>query len=101
MAESLVDYYRAIERASAEMLEAAQAENWELVVRQVGNCAVLIEQLRHRAQVEDIPKEHRGEKARIMQRILQNDATIRFLAEPWLGDPDSAFPAAGESPTVH
>ena len=28
--------------------------------------------------------EQRAEKTRIMQRILNNDAQIRYLAEPWL-----------------
>ena len=28
--------------------------------------------------------EQRAEKTRIMQRILHNDAQIRYLAEPWL-----------------
>jgi flagellar protein FliT len=27
--------------------------------------------------------EQQTEKVKIMQRILQNDALIRFLAEPW------------------
>ena len=45
---------------------------------------MLIEQLRHRAQSEQLDEETRREKSRIMLRILNNDAQIRFLAEPWL-----------------
>jgi len=45
---------------------------------------VLIEQLLDRADTEQLQPEQRAEKARIMQRILNNDAQIRYLAEPWL-----------------
>ena len=49
---------------------------------------VLIEQLRNRATQEQLQPEQRAEKTRIMQRILQNDAQIRYLAEPWLAHCD-------------
>ena len=80
----LIDYYKAIEDSSARMRDAAKAENWDEVARFEGACAVLIEQLRHKARSEDLLPEHRSEKIRIMQRILQNDAQIRDLVEPWL-----------------
>ena len=84
MPQTLLDYYKAIEDSSARMLDAAKAEDWEQVVRFEGACAVLIEQLRDRASQEQLLPEQRAEKARIMQRILNNDAQIRYLAEPWL-----------------
>lgn len=80
----LIDYYKAIEDSSAKMRDAAKAENWDEVVRFEGACAVLIEQLRHHARTEELQPDQRAEKARIMQRILQNDAQIRDLTEPWL-----------------
>ena len=84
MSQILIDYYKAIEDSSRKMLQAAQHENWDEVVRYEGACAVLIEQLRHQSQAEQLTPEHRTEKARIMQRILRNDAEIRYLTEPWI-----------------
>jgi flagellar protein FliT len=84
MSQMLIDYYKAIEDSSARMLDAAKAEDWDQVVRFEGACAVLIEQLRERANREQLMPEQRAEKTRIMQRILHNDAQIRYLAEPWL-----------------
>ncbi|GHC89613.1 hypothetical protein GCM10007320_37460 [Pseudorhodoferax aquiterrae] len=84
MSHMLIDYYKAIEDSSVKMLRAAQQEDWDEVVRHEGACAVLIEQLRHQAQTEQLTAEQRKEKARIMQRILRNDAEIRCLTEPWL-----------------
>ena len=84
MSQVLLNHYKAIEDSSARMLEAAKAEDWDEIMRFEGVCAVLIEQLRHRAQSEQLDEETRREKSRIMLRILNNDAQIRFLAEPWL-----------------
>jgi flagellar protein FliT len=84
MSQILIDYYKAIEDSSSKMLDAAKSEDWDQVVRFEGTCAVLIEQLRERASHEQLQPEQRAEKTRIMQRILNNDAQIRYLAEPWL-----------------
>lgn len=84
MENKLLGYYHAIEESSRMMLEAAKAEDWDAVVRYEGSCAVLIEQLRYRARSEELDAKQRVEKTHIMQRILSNDAQIRYLAEPWL-----------------
>lgn len=84
MSRALIDCYKAIEDSSAKMLDAAKSEDWERVVQFEGTCAILIEQLRLKAHTEELPPAQRSEKARIMRRILMNDAQIRYLAEPWL-----------------
>lgn len=84
MQQTLIDFYRAIETTSLQMLDAARAEDWEGVVRLEGACAVLIEQLRFNSRTEELLPDERAEKTSIMQRILHNDAQIRYLAEPWL-----------------
>ncbi|MFM7847783.1 MAG: flagellar protein FliT [Rubrivivax sp.] len=86
MDQDLIHYYETIERASADMLEAARAGQWEEVVRLEGACMVLISELKHKAQESRLDAESRRTKTRIMQRILLNDAEIRNLAEPWLSD---------------
>jgi flagellar protein FliT len=87
----LIDFYKAIEESSAKMLEAAKLRDWDGVVRYEGACAVLIEQLRYTSQQQELLPEHRKEKARIMQRILRNDAQIRILAEPWMAQFEHMF----------
>jgi flagellar protein FliT len=85
---ALLQYYEAIETASQEMLEAARTGDWDRVVKLEGACAVLISQLKHAAAQRRLGSEESHLKARIMQRILVNDAEIRHLAEPWLEDLD-------------
>jgi flagellar protein FliT len=99
MANMLIDYYKAIEDSSRKMLDAAKTEDWDEVVRFEGACAVLIEQLRQRARSEELSSEMRTEKTRIMQRILHNDAQIRYLAEPWLAHFENKF--EGRSQLLH
>ena len=89
MSTKLLNYYEAIEKASADMLSAARSGNWDEVVKLEGACAVLIAQLKNAAQNSQLMQNEAKEKSRIMQRILLNDAEIRHLAEPWARGPRS------------
>ncbi|WP_418321188.1 flagellar protein FliT [Piscinibacter sakaiensis] len=99
MNTQLLNYYEAIERASHDMLQAARIGNWDEVVKLEGACAVLISQLKHAATMRPLEAEEAQLKTRIMQRILVNDAEIRYLAEPWLDDLDAML--TGQNRTVH
>jgi flagellar protein FliT len=95
----LLNYYEAIEQASADMLSAARSGNWDEVVKLEGACVVLISQLKHAAAQDKLAPDEAQLKTRIMQRILLNDAEIRHLAEPWLDDLDQVL--TGKCKTVH
>lgn len=86
LGQTLLGYYEAIEQASQDMLDAARGGDWDTVVKLEGACAVLISQLKHAAKQQALGPEELQLKTRIMQRILVNDAEIRTLAEPWMGD---------------
>jgi flagellar protein FliT len=107
MDPQLLNYYEAIERASADMLCAARQGDWDAVVKLEGACVLLISQLKFAAE-EIAPAAGASSpqglaaakaKSRIMQRILVNDAEIRHLAEPWLQDLDDTL--AGRRKTLH
>ncbi len=99
MNTELLSYYEAIEQASCDMLTAAKAGDWDAVVKLEGACVLLISQLKHAARQRPLDRESARTKARIMQRILVNDAEIRHLAEPWLQDLDEMM--AGRRKTIH
>jgi flagellar protein FliT len=99
MNTALLQYYEAIEQASADMLLAARSGDWDQVVKLEGACALLISQLKHAAHKQSLGNEEAQLKSRIMQRILINDAEIRQLAEPWLEDLDGIL--AGKPKSVH
>lgn len=99
MNSSLLNYYEAIERASADMLEAARAGNWDHVIKLEGACVLLISQLKNAARSNALSNEESQLKSRIMKRVLVNDAEIRHLAEPWLEDIDDLM--HGRRKTLH
>ena len=99
MNASLLSYYEAIERASADMLDAARVGDWDHVIKLEGACVLLISQLKNAAKDHALSVEESQLKSRIMQRILVNDAEIRHLAEPWLENLDDLL--AGRPRTVH
>ena len=101
MPDQLIDYYKAIEDGSRKMLEAAQADDWDEVVRFESACAVLIEQLRERSRVLNLDPDQRSEKAKIMQCILRMDAQLRLLADPWLDQLDRLYAHQGTGQTLH
>jgi len=99
MNTQLLGYYEDLERASADMLAAARAADWDQVVKLEGACVLLIAQLKHAAGAQQIGGDEVKLKNRIMQRILVNDAEIRSLAEPWLDELDRMM--AGQARTLH
>ncbi len=99
MSTSVLSYYEAIEKASADMLEAARAGDWDQVVKLEGACVLLISQLKAAAREVPLAQDDARVKSRIMQRILVNDAEVRHLAEPWL--PDLHRLMQGKSTTLH
>lgn len=99
MSPSLLTHYEAIEKASAEMLTAAQAGNWDEVIRIEGVCVLLIRQLKNAIRVQTLSPEEATTKAIIMRRILQNDAEIWNLAEPHLQKQEQFITQS--MPTLH
>jgi len=99
MTPSVLSYYEAIEKASADMLDAARAGDWDQVVKLEGACVLLISQLKQAARDTPVAQDEARIKSRIMQRILLNDAEVRHLAEPWL--PDLHRLMQGQTKTLH
>ena len=101
MNSELLNYYEAIEQASADMLSAARTGNWDEVVKLEGACVLLISQLKAAANQNQLSAGDSQLKTRIMQRILLNDAEIRHLAEPWLEDLDQLMGGGGRPAFLH
>jgi flagellar protein FliT len=99
MPSPVLNYYEAIEQASADMLSAARAGDWNQVVKLEGACVLLISQLKQAARTAPLAADEARVKSRIMQRILLNDAEVRHLAEPWL--PELSRLLHGRVPTLH
>lgn len=81
--ERLIGVYVSIERASRDMLAAAQDSDWERVSAIQEHCSVLIDQVRRLNGRVSLNRREQREKLRIVRQIVQNEAQIRRLAYPW------------------
>jgi flagellar protein FliT len=99
MNTELLSYYEAIEQASCDMLNAAKAGDWDAGRQARGRLRAADQPAQARRPPGSAGRRAARTKARIMQRILVNDAEIRHLAEPWLQDLDDMM--AGKRKTLH
>lgn len=82
----LLAYYEALELTSRDMLAAARGGHWDRVAELEGAACGLIVELRLRLRHDALDAGQTRTKLRILRRIVQNDAEMRCLAQPWLRD---------------
>jgi flagellar protein FliT len=80
----LLQYYEALEKASADMLSAARNGDWSRVLEIENDCNRLIAQLKGASLNGELTPDEERRKLGIMRSILRHDAEIRQLAEPWI-----------------
>jgi flagellar protein FliT len=81
--DRLIGVYLSIERASRDMLVAAQDSDWERFNAIQEHCGVLIDQVRKLHGRVSLTRLEQRAKLRIVRKIVQNEAQIRRLAYPW------------------
>ena len=77
-------HYRSIAAASARMLEAARACDWEALTEHERSCARAIDALRASGAEPRLGPADLERKRAIILRVLAEDAEIRRLTQPWL-----------------
>lgn len=81
---SNIEIYQQMSALSAEMVAAAQAQEWERLVALEQSVSSLRETLIAEGESADLADDSRVLKAALIQRILDNDAEIRRHTEPWM-----------------
>jgi flagellar protein FliT len=82
--EQILAEYAEIALLTRRMLGAARCSDWDTLVQLERDCA------KHFARLLQSPPEqpddpgYRGRKAALIRGILDDDAEIRLLVEPWL-----------------
>lgn len=80
--QELLLVYENVAAITGQMLSAAQASNWDLLVKLEASCTSQAQVItEHSGQVQ-LADGERQNKARIIQQILANDRQIRDLVEP-------------------
>lgn len=81
---TVLHHYESIAEASAKMLAAARAADWDALITAESECARHIEALRGAAAA--MPLEAAADRRRhdIIRTVLAHDAEIRNLTQPWM-----------------
>lgn len=82
----MIGTYENILAVTAQMLDAARAADWDLLVNREQECRQLVERLLNaRNEVDYAIEPHvRSRKVEIIRKVLADDAEIRNLTEPWM-----------------
>ena len=91
--QRIVERYTRMTDASARMLVAARANDWDAVCEAEKECAALIAELRTMGDLSPRDPQIRQEKMRLMRQVLADDAQIRNLSQPWLNKLDAILRA--------
>lgn len=81
---SQIDTYKDICALSAQMVEAARANDWERLVDLEGAVASLRDELKRDDDNQSLSMQELDLKHGLIQRILDDDAEIRRHTEPWM-----------------
>lgn len=81
---SQIEIYQEISALSSQMVEAAQARDWDRLVGLEQSVSTLRNTLMADDDNANLTPDDRGLKAALIQRILDDDAEIRRHTEPWM-----------------
>lgn len=84
MAKTALDYYKNISATTSQMLAAAQAQDWDLLVTLEKDCAQYRDTLIQIEAVRPVGKAFTKVKAAYIKKILDDDRQIRALVSPWM-----------------
>ena len=82
--EQLLETYDRLSNATAHMLTAAQAGDWQRLVSLEKDCSDLVARLSHLENDDPLPEGLRERKAAMLRKVLADDAAIRDITEPYL-----------------
>jgi len=75
--------YQSISALTGEMVQAAEAGDWDELVSLEQSCRIEIEVLKSTKGTQ-MDNTDSKKKAEVLKKILQDDARIRELTEPWM-----------------
>lgn len=80
----LLNVYEKVAHITADMLIAAQANDWDLLSQLEHDCSNHVSTLREFEGPSELPEELKAKKIVIIKKILADDRAIREITEPWM-----------------
>jgi flagellar protein FliT len=101
--EEMIGTYENILAVTAQMLDAARAADWDLLVKREQECRQLVESLMNTRSENEIVLEAqvRKRKVEIIRKVLADDAEIRNLTEPWMQRLQHLLTSVGQERKLH
>lgn len=80
----LITVYEKVAAITADMLNAALANDWDLLEKLEQNCSNEVNTLKLHEVSGDLPPDLKEKKINIIKKILADDRAIRDITEPWM-----------------
>lgn len=80
----LLTVYEKVAHITSKMLEAARANDWELLAKLENDCSNQVSTLRQFEGPSELPSDLKAKKITIIKQILADDRAIRDITEPWM-----------------
>ncbi len=78
--------YERIAGLTAAMLEAARAEQWDLLLQLEDECRAVFSDLTEASAMQQSTPDAQRRRAALIRQVLADDAEIRKLVEPWVAE---------------
>lgn len=82
--EQILSAYEKIALLTRRMLETARRSEWDALIDLEHDCGRHFARLIENTREQPDDPDYRSRKAALIRRILDDDAEIRLLVEPWL-----------------
>ena len=82
--QQVMSTYQAMQSLTAQMVDAAEASDWDQLADLEQRCAAHVQALKNHAADLPMSGEHRVAKIQIIRKLLDDDRKIRDLTMPWM-----------------
>ena len=87
--DRFLDCYEAIAAATRRMLDSARAADWSALDAGERECRTWMEHIERLGNPDAVlDDEGRQRRIELLRRVLRDDAALRDLLQPWLGQVD-------------
>ena len=93
--QQILALYGAMCELTEQMVQAAAASDWDLLVLLEQRCAAHTQTLRAHEQPQPMQGAEREQKIELIRRMLQADRQIRDLTMPWMAQLSQLINSAG------
>jgi flagellar protein FliT len=93
--DQILATYEAVSRLTRRMLTAARNSEWDMLVKLERDCSALFARLFTGDNEQPQSADFQRRKAQLIRGVLDDDAEIRLLVEPWLNQLSALISHAG------